>query len=86
MHNGVFKTLEEVIEFYDVGGGVGLGYDVPYQTLSTDSLQLSDKEKFQLISFLKTLTDTINLTLQPSMLPKFPDDPYLNERRLGGSY
>ena len=25
MHNGVFKTLEEVVDFYDGGGGHGLG-------------------------------------------------------------
>ncbi|UUF14479.1 MULTISPECIES: cytochrome-c peroxidase [Flavobacterium] len=57
MHNGVYKTLEEVIDFYDQGGGVGLGFDVPNQTLPEDKLNLSDKEKKQLIAFMKTLTD-----------------------------
>ena len=57
MHNGVYQTLEEVIDFYDVGGGIGLGIPVPNQTLPSDSLHLSTREKEQLIYFLKTLND-----------------------------
>ncbi|RZJ52346.1 MAG: cytochrome-c peroxidase [Flavobacterium sp.] len=57
MHNGVYKTLEEVIDFYNEGGGLGLGLEVPNQTLPEDKLNLSDKEKKQLIAFMKTLTD-----------------------------
>jgi cytochrome c peroxidase len=57
MHNGVYKTLEEVIDFYNDGGGLGLGLEVPNQTLPEDKLNLSDKEKKQLIAFMKTLTD-----------------------------
>ncbi|MTH18119.1 cytochrome c peroxidase [Flavobacterium sp. LC2016-01] len=57
MHNGVYKTLEEVIDFYNEGGGLGLGFDVPNQTLPEDKLNLTDKEKKQLIDFMKTLTD-----------------------------
>lgn len=60
MHNGVFKTLEEVIDFYNKGGGIGLGFKVPNQTLPEDELLLSDKEKKQLIAFMKTLTDKRN--------------------------
>lgn len=86
MHNGVFKTLEEVIEFYNIGGGTGLGYNVPFQTLAPDSLHLTATEKFQLISFLKTLTDTVKLTSIPSALPEFPDNPKLNQRPIGGEY
>lgn len=29
MHNGVFRTLEEVVDFYDRGGGNGLGCACP---------------------------------------------------------
>lgn len=58
MHNGVYKTLEEVITFYNVGGGQGLGLDVPYQTLPPDSLSLEEQEQKALIAFMKTLTDT----------------------------
>lgn len=86
MHNGVFKTLEEVIDFYNVGGGQGMGIDVPYQTLAPDSLHLSEKEKSQLVSFLKSLTDTIDLTSRPAFLPSFPDNAKLNSRPVGGVY
>ena len=57
MHNGVFKTLEEVVDFYDGGGGEGLGFNLPNQTLPTDKLNLTVLEKKQLIAFMKTLTD-----------------------------
>ncbi|WP_420601332.1 cytochrome-c peroxidase [Flagellimonas sp.] len=57
MHNGVYTTLEEVMDFYNAGGGQGLGLDVPHQTLPTDSLNLDEKEINAIISFLKTLTD-----------------------------
>ncbi|MBO0323331.1 methylamine utilization protein [Muricauda sp. CAU 1633] len=58
MHNGVYKTLEEVITFYNVGGGQGMGLDVPYQTLPPDSLNLEEKEQKALIAFMNTLTDS----------------------------
>jgi len=58
MHNGVYNTLEEVIEFYNLGGGAGLGFDLEHQTLPFDELKLDSKEKTALISFLKTLTDS----------------------------
>jgi len=58
MHNGVYKTLEEVIDFYNRGGGRGLGLPVPNQTLAAEKLQLTPKEKWQLKAFLLTLTDT----------------------------
>jgi len=57
MHNGVFKTLEEVIDFYNDGGGNGLGFNLPNQTLPEDKLNLTDLEKKQLIAFMRTLTD-----------------------------
>jgi len=57
MHNGVFKTLEEVIDFYNDGGGNGLGFNLPNQTLPKDKLNLTDLEKKQLIAFMKSLTD-----------------------------
>ncbi|NJB69732.1 cytochrome c peroxidase [Saonia flava] len=57
MHNGAFGTLEEVMDFYNKGGGQGMGLDVPYQTLPPDSLELSKKEIRSIISFMKTLTD-----------------------------
>ena len=57
MHNGVYKTLEEVIEFYNLGGGGGLGFDLEHQTLPFDELNLTEEEQASLVAFLKTLTD-----------------------------
>lgn len=57
MHNGVFTTLEEVVNFYNKGGGKGLGYEVDNQTLPFDELKLNKKEESALVAFMKTLTD-----------------------------
>ena len=57
MHNGVYSSLEEVVEFYHKGGGAGLGLPVPNQTLPFDSLQLNPQEKADIILFMKSLTD-----------------------------
>lgn len=57
MHNGVYSTLEEVIEFYNKGGGAGAGLEVNNQTLPSDPLNLTKQEKIQLIAFMQSLTD-----------------------------
>jgi cytochrome c peroxidase len=57
MHNGVYKTLDEVVEFYHKGGGVGIGIKLPNQTLPFDSLQLSSSEKKAIVAFMNSLTD-----------------------------
>lgn len=59
MHNGAFANLETVMEFYDKGGGSGLGLDIPYQTLPAAPLNLSDEEKNDIIGFLQSLTDRL---------------------------
>ncbi|WP_067149471.1 cytochrome-c peroxidase [Pseudotamlana agarivorans] len=56
-HNGAYSSLEEVVEFYDQGGGAGLGLNVANQTLSPDALLLSDQEKSSLVAFMKSLSD-----------------------------
>ncbi|GAB3173483.1 cytochrome-c peroxidase [Telluribacter humicola] len=58
MHNGVYQTLEEVVEFYNNGGGAGLGFSLDNQTLPGDSLNLSTSEKRALVAFMKKLTST----------------------------
>ena len=58
MHNGVYATLEEVMDFYNKGGGAGLGFDLPHQTLPFDELELGAAEQEAIIAYLKTLTDT----------------------------
>jgi cytochrome c peroxidase len=57
MHNGVYNTLEEVVEFYHRGGGNGFSFNIPNQTLPFDSLQLTNKEKEDIVLFMKSLTD-----------------------------
>jgi cytochrome c peroxidase len=58
MHNGVYRTLEDVVDFYDRGGGAGIGIELPNQTLSPEPLRLSAREKRDLIAFMRALTDT----------------------------
>jgi cytochrome c peroxidase len=58
MHNGVFSTLTQVVEFYNKGGGKGLGIAPDNQTLPFDKLNLSKKEVGDIVLFLKKLTDT----------------------------
>ena len=57
MHNGVYNTLEEVIDFYNRGGGSGIGIDQPLQTLPSDKLNLTTQEINDLIAFMKSLDD-----------------------------
>jgi cytochrome c peroxidase len=61
MHNGVFKTLEQVVDFYNNGGGKGLKIAPKNQTLPFEKLQLSVVEKHDIIAFLRTLTDTLQV-------------------------
>lgn len=58
MHNGVFKTLEEVVDFYNNGGGKGLHIAPENQSLPFDKLRLTAREKSDIILFIKSLTDT----------------------------
>lgn len=57
MHNGGFATLDDVVAFYDRGGGAGGGAPITNQTLRADSLHLSAKERRDIVAFLGTLTD-----------------------------
>lgn len=85
MHNGVFKTLEEVIDFYDAGGGAGHGLVVENQTLTSDSLHLSSVEKKQLILFLNHLDEHPKIKGAPDQLPPSKNKK-LNSRKPGGVY
>ncbi len=58
MHNGAFRSLEKVMEFYNKGGGAGLGLKVPAQTLPSTPLHLTDREMQDIILFLQALTDS----------------------------
>jgi len=59
MHNGVFKDLDKVVEFYNQGGGTGLHLDIPKQTLSGKALHLSKDEVQQIVVFMQSLTDKL---------------------------
>ena len=59
MHNGVYTTLREVVDFYNKGGGSGMGMDLPYQTLPPDALNLTESEIHDLIAFMETLNDEL---------------------------
>lgn len=85
MHNGVFSNLEQVIEFYDNGGGVGHGLKLENQTLSSDSLHLSKDEKKYLIDFLRSLNEDVKFEPVPLTLPK-SSMKELNSRKVNGTY
>jgi cytochrome c peroxidase len=57
MHNGIYKSLEDIVLFYSKGGGIGVGIDLPNQSLPFDSLKLSLLERNAIVAFMKTLTD-----------------------------
>jgi cytochrome c peroxidase len=59
MHNGSFKTLDDLIEFYNQGGAAGIGLDIPSQTLSPRKLNLSRQEIAALKSFMLALKDSL---------------------------
>ncbi|MEE9261097.1 MAG: cytochrome c peroxidase [Dehalococcoidia bacterium] len=71
MHNGVFATLEEVVDFYDQGGGEDPGKD-PLMT----PLDLSSGEKEALVEFLQSLCGDEILMEDPE-LPDYEVLPML---------
>lgn len=86
MHNGSFSTLQEVLHFYNHGGGVGLGLKVDNQTLPDAKLGLTPNEINQLEAFIISLTDTISVDMsKPNSLPLFNSDS-VNNRKVGGKY
>lgn len=86
MHNGVYRSLEEVVDFYNRGGGQGMGIDLPHQTLPFDELALTAQESRDLVAFMETLTDTTGMTTLPEALPAFPAALGWNDRPIGGAY
>ena len=69
MHNGVFKTLEEVLDFYAGGGGLGHGFTVDNIDDKIRKFTLTKDEKADLIAFLNALTDESLQPEVPSQLP-----------------
>lgn len=85
MHNGAYKNLEEVLHFYNKGGGKGMGLDVPYQTLAEDHLNLSQKEMDAIIAFLNQLSDNPYKEPKKKTLPSFENKAW-NTRIYSGAY
>ncbi len=85
MHNAVFNTLDEVISFYDAGGATGKGLPLSNQTLSGDSLKLSETEKVHLKAFILSLNENIKFEAAPATLP-VSKNKNLNNRKVGGEY
>jgi len=56
MHNGMFKTLEEVLEYYN-NPQKFVPSPINIDEVLKQPLGLTDKEKKDIIAFLKTLTD-----------------------------
>ncbi|MEM1123898.1 MAG: cytochrome c peroxidase, partial [Bacteroidota bacterium] len=80
MHNGAFETLEEVMDFYNRGGGAGMGIEVPHQTLPDAALNLTNQEVQDVIAFMESLTDVADFQSIPTSLPTFENHPEWNER------
>jgi cytochrome c peroxidase len=71
MHDGRFKTLEEVIEHYSSGVQRSPTLDPNLSKHPTEGMQLSRTDKMALVAFLKTLTDTnLPTSFSPNGDPK----------------
>ncbi|HYD31926.1 MAG TPA: cytochrome c peroxidase [Azospirillaceae bacterium] len=65
MHNGVFDTLEQVVDFYDKGGG-----EARSGTKVLKPLGLSEQERKDLLAFLGTLSMEQQLLMADPALPE----------------
>ena len=70
MHNGAFFELEEVIDFYDEGGGEDANKSPLIRKLG-----LSDEEKEDLLAFLESLSSDEPLLMKPPVLPPYAAMP-----------
>ncbi len=92
MHNGVYQTLEQVVNFYDHAGGEKFLKDfsnIKPRALFTFiplELKLTAVEKRDLVAFMKALTDT-SASKTPQRLPVLKGKyAKLNKRIIGGEY
>ncbi|MDA2916122.1 cytochrome-c peroxidase [Nitrospinae bacterium AH_259_B05_G02_I21] len=73
IHNGVFRTLEEVIEFYNKGGGEDIIqslYGFSTKTNKIKPLNLTENEKGALKAFLESLSGE-QIIVNPPKLPEY---------------
>ena len=73
MHDGRFKTLDQVIEHYNWSVGPHPNLDIRLQDFAANGLALPEREKVALAAFLRTLTDRKLITD-----PKF-SDPFVHK-------
>lgn len=69
MHNGKFKTIEEVLDFYAAGGGPGAGFKDAKVDDKIHTYTISAEEKQDMVAFLCSLTDESNLPQFPEKVP-----------------
>lgn len=84
MHHGVFATLEEVLAFYNAGGGPAFN-----KHYAVKPLGLSAEEQQAIIAFLLTLDDVSAAKTAPTQLPQFPVGSAAaewNGRKIEGAY
>ena len=82
MHDGSIKTLRDVIDFYAAGGrdittaaNAGDGRVNPYKDAEIAPIDLSARDRSDLVAFLKTLTD-YNLINNPHLSNPFHRQPH----------
>lgn len=93
MHNGVYKTLEQVVSFYDHAAGTKFNNDyrpdmkgLPFFTILPIELKLTDDEKKSLVAFIHALNDT-TAAKAPKRLPVLKGNyAKINKRKIGGEY
>jgi cytochrome c peroxidase len=85
MHNGVFGNLQQVMAFYNTGGGKGNGLQLDNQTLSAEPLGLTQAEIEKVIAFINALNENLPNFDAPNQLP-ISSIKALNKRKIGGEY
>jgi cytochrome c peroxidase len=86
MHNGIYQTLDQVVDFYNHGAGNKFGFKI-FLSILSDSLNLCQTEKKDLISFVHALTDTSGTSTRPRYLPELKGKhAALNDRIIGGKF
>ena len=71
MHDGRFKTLEEVLDFYSEGIQNNVNIDNKMAEVHKGGIKLTDTEKKQIIAFLRTMSDSSFIS-NPSFSNPFP--------------
>ena len=79
MHNGAFKSLQDVMAFYNNGGGAGYDIILEHQTLPDTPLNLNQNEISDLVNFMNSLTSIPDIQTENISLPQFPNETW-NER------